>query len=377
MTSQCRSSAPLVPVPVRGHIDLVDGSPSIPRIRVAYIVDPRFPGGTSSAFAEELKTVAGLADVSVHAIDTKMFRGRPVSGQIEAALDETGLALQWGSPVVGADLVVLHNPVMLKYDGTMRSQIVAKHLIVVAHENFLRPDGAEGFAVAHSLDVIGRASLALRRSVAPISANNRTTVRDWLLMNRADGWDLLDADWFNICAHPVCRPTSTPADRRGRHSRPGFEKFPAIDVLDRCFPASAACNVILGADNLMADGIVRPHWTMLPFKALPLNDYFGMIDFLVYFTSATWRESFGRVMAEGIAAGKVVISDVDTAKTFSGGAIAADPHEVDRVIAKLVQEPALYRDHVLQAQRGLQEFSQATFREMFARVAHAAARGTA
>lgn len=348
-----------------------------PRIRLAYLVDPRFPGGTSSAFAEELKTVADLADVSVHAIDTKMFRGRPVSAQIEAALNETGLALNWNCPVIGADLVVLHNPVMLKYDSTLRSRIVAKHLILVAHENFLRPDGAEGFAVAHCLDVIGRASLALRRSLAPISANNRTTVHEWLQTNRAEGWDLLDADWFNICAHPVCGPTETPADRRGRHSRPGFEKFPAIDVLDRCFPASAACNVILGADNLMTDGIVRPHWTMLPFKALPLPDYFGMIDFLVYFTSATWRESFGRVIAEGIAAGKVVISDHATAKTFGGGAIAAEPHEVDCVIANFVKEPARYRDHVLRAQRGLHLFSQGAFREMFMQVSHAAPRVTA
>jgi hypothetical protein len=116
---------------------------------------------------------------------------------------------------------------------------------------------------------------------------------------------------------------------------------------------------------------------MLPFKALPLPDYFGMIDFLVYFTSATWRESFGRVIAEGIAAGKVVISDSATAKTFGGGAIAAAPHEVDSVTAKLVQEPTRYRDHVLQAQRGLEVFSQGAFREMFARVAHAAARVTA
>ncbi len=300
-----------------------------------------------------------------------------MSAQIEAALEETGLALKWDCPVIGADLVVLHNPVMLKYDSAMRSRIVAKHLIVVAHENFLRPDGAEGFAVAHCLDVIGRASLALRRSLAPISANNRTTVHEWLQANRAEGWDLLDADWFNICSHPVCRPTETPADRRGRHSRPGFEKFPAIDVLDRCFPASAACNVILGADNLMTDSIVRPHWTMLPFKALPLPDYFGMIDFLVYFTSATWRESFGRVIAEGIAAGKVVISDHATAKTFGGGAIAAEPHEVDCVIANFVQEPRATGTTSCGHKRGLHLFSQGAFRDMFARVARATARVSA
>jgi hypothetical protein len=33
-------------------------------------------------------------------------------------------------------------------------------------------------------------------------------------------------DWINICDFPFAPPTPAPRDRRGRHSRPGFEKFP-------------------------------------------------------------------------------------------------------------------------------------------------------
>ena len=41
-----------------------------------------------------------------------------------------------------------------------------------------------------------------------------------------------------------------------------------------------------------------------------------MIDFFVYFTAPTWQESFGRVVAEAIAAGKVVLTNPDIGATF-------------------------------------------------------------
>jgi hypothetical protein len=323
-------------------------------------MDPRFPGGTSTAAAAELPIVASLARLRVHAVEAAMFGGRELSPALAETFDELGIAPDWDSPVAGADLVVFHNPVFLKFQDDFAKRIVARHLVVVTYENFLRPGGAEAFDVARCLDQIDRAALTLRKSLAPVSALNRATVCDWLQQHPGHGgWQVLDRDWFSICDFPRIAPTSFPSDRRGRLSRPGFEKFPPLSDMDLCFPDHGAANIILGADALLASDLQRPHWTMIPFNGLPVQRFFDMIDFLVHFTAPTWRESFGRALA-----GKVVISDPETASTFAGAVVPATPAEVDETIAHFVANPALYRSQVLNAQSQLDAFSGRAFRAM-------------
>lgn len=335
---------------------------------IAYVVDPRLPGGTSSAVAAELLALADFAPVRVHALETRMFHGRTVAPQLAAALETLGLDLVWNAPTVCADLVVFHNPAVLKFQHVPGVRIVTRHLIVVTHENFLRPGAAEAFDVAGCLGQLDRATLSPRKSLAPVSPHNRRCALDWLAGRPGQaGWSVLGEDWFNICDHPRTAPSPAPADRRGRHSRPGAEKFPPLAVMDLCFPAQARANVILGADSYLAAGLDRPHWSLYPFRGLDLDEYFAMFDFMVYFTAPVWRESFGRVLAEAIAAGKVVITDADTAATFGGAALAATPEEVGAIIRRLVDRPRQYRDHVLAAQARLDRHSSGAFRDVFLR----------
>lgn len=336
--------------------------------RIAYVIDPRFSGGTSAAVAAELREVSRAGRVRVHAIRSAMFGAQPVSPLIEAAVADAGLPLVWDAPEIAADLVILHNPLFLKRDSTLTTRIIARHLVVVTHENLFRPGGVEGFDAGHCLTVIDRASLALRKSLAPISALNRTTVGAWLAGHPTSGWGILTEDWPNICDFATLAPTPAPADRRGRHSRPGFEKFPGLAEMDLCFPAHARSNVILGADSFLTDGPPRPQWRLLPYRSMPVPEFMTLLDFMVYFTSSQWRESFGRVLAEGVAAGKVVISDPATAATFHGAVIGARPAEVNAIIAGFIKTPARYRDHVLQAQALMGAFSTREFRLMFDRV---------
>lgn len=335
--------------------------------RIACVIDPRFSGGTSAAVAAELRALSREGSLCVHAIRSRMFGKQPVAPQINAALLDLGLSLIWDAPQIAADLVILHNPLFLKRDLALTTQIIARHLVVVTHENLLAPGGAEGFDAEHCLKVIDRASLALRKSLAPISAHNRRTVASWLATRPNLGWTILGEDWINICEFATLAPTSDPADRRGRHSRPGFEKFPSMPEMDRCFPPHARSNVILGGDTFLQDEQSHPHWQILPYRSLSVDKFLTRLDFMVYFTSPLWRESFGRVLAEGIAAGKVVISDPGTAATFHGAVIGAKPAEVDAIIARFVNSPTRYRDHVLKAQSKLQAFSADTFRQMFTR----------
>jgi hypothetical protein len=332
------------------------------RPRIAYVIEPRFPGGTSSAVARELRAVAPHARVEVHAISSAMFPGRPVAPAIAKALDDLGLPLRHDAPAIAADTVIVHNPSFLKFDQTLAPRIIANHLIAVTHENLLRPGGHETHDVAHCLDLIDRASLALSKSLAPISPHNRDTVAAWRAAHQGNAhWQVRPDDWFNICDFTLAPPTPAPRDRRGRHSRPGFEKFPSLADLDLCFPRHAEANVILGADLLDDAARTRPHWQAIPFDGIDLADYFARIDFMVYFTAPTFRESFGRVLAEGIAAGKVVISDPDTASIFGDAVVAARPAEVDAIVAAFVADPARYAAHVRRAQARLADFSATRF----------------
>jgi hypothetical protein len=336
---------------------------------IAYIFDPRFTGGTSAAIASELKVAVTLGRLQLHARRSAMFSGQDVAPALRQTLDALGLGLIWDAPQISADVVILHNPSFLRFQTDPHMRIVTRHLIVVAHENFLRPGKFESHDVRRCLDQIDQATLALRKSIAPVSGHNRTTIADWFSQNPgASGWQILAQDWFNICDFPLVPPTAKPADRRGRHSRPGPEKFPPLGDLDLCFPATAQSNVILGADMLLAAGLDRPHWTMVPFRGLELASYFQMMDFMVYFTALTWRESFGRVLAEGIAAGKVVVCDADTAATFGDAVVTTTPAQVDAVIAGFISDPESYRDQVARGQSWVGEHSPEAFRGRMAEV---------
>ena len=348
------------------------------RPRIAYVIDPCFPGGTAAAVAAELRVVADVADVEVHAIGSRMFAGRPVAPVLARALADLKLNLIWGCRTIRADLILLHNPAFLKFEPGLRSRLIARHLVVVTHENFLRPGGGEGFAAGHCLALIDSASLALCKSLAPVSPWNRATLMDWLRSQPKTGdWRVLARDWFNICDLPLTPPNPAPRDRRGRLSRPGFEKFPSLAAMDQCFPPHAEANIMLGGDTFLASARERPHWTIHPFLSLGAHEFFGMIDFMIYFTSPAWRESFGRVLAEAIAAGKVVICDHASAACFPGAALAATPAEVNAIVAEFIADPALYRRHAERAQKTLERYSPSAFRPLVHSMIHMPVGGAA
>lgn len=333
---------------------------------IAYVVEPAFPGGTSAAVARELRTVVPAvsrhARIEVHAVTSRMFPGQPMAPALAAAIEDLGLRLHRDAPRIAADTVILHNPSFLKFDPDFTPRIVARDLILVTHENFLRPGGHESHDVAHCLDLIDRSAVALRRSLAPVSTHNRSTVEAWRAARPGQRhWQLWREDWINICDFPLVPPTPAPRDRRGRHSRPGFEKFPTPREMDLCFPRHAEANVILGADGLEDMVRTRPHWRALKFGEVPVAHFLEEIDFMIYFTARTIRESFGRVLAEGIAAGKVVLTDRDTGAVFGDAVVATRPEEVDRTIAGFLARPETYVAQVERAQAGLARFSGAAF----------------
>ena len=313
--------------------------------------------------AADLRALRGHVELEVAAIETAMFRGRDPSPPLQDALDELGLELQWNPPVIRADTAIFHNPSCLKFDGSFAPRISCATALVVTHENFLRPSGSEGFDVAHCLGLLDRAIACGRRRLAPVSPTNRRGVAGWLAQT-GGAWSLAPFDWFNICDMPLSPPSDRPRDRRGRHSRPGPEKFPPLATMLRHFPPEADRSAILGADLLLLEPDALPkHWELIRFGELDVARFLEGIEFFVYFTHPLWRESFGRVIAEAIASGKVVITDPATAENFGTAVIASEGEDLEELIAGFVANPERYKRFVRQAQSWLQRFGPDAFAE--------------
>ncbi len=113
------------------------------------------------------------------------------------------------------------------------------------------------------------------------------------------------------------------------------------------------------------DDVVPQHWELMPFGSEDVDDFLQTIDFFVYYTHPFWQESFGRVIAEALAAGKVVIAAGPTGATFADGVIAATPEEVDGVVAALIAAPNDYRAQVARGQAALSAFGVTAFQDRF------------
>ena len=328
-------------------------------IRLTLVVDPRFSGGTSSAVAREIHALALVCKLRVVAISSKLFKGKSVHPLLEEACAATQTPLEWDPAIISADVVALHNPTFLKFNHVFSPRIVCDRLFVVCHENFVRPDGPESFDVAHCLDLIATQTIARKKYLAPISGWNRQCCITWL-----DGcpgsWAIAPVDWTNICDFETRLPTKVPADKRGRHSRPGLEKFATLPDMLAMFPAHCETVRILGADTLM-NSASPDHWDLLPFGAEDVHTFLATIDFFVYFTHPFLQESFGRVIGEALAAGKVVITSLETGATFGDGVISAKPAEVDTIVAAFIANPQAYANQVAKGHTALKSFDAGAF----------------
>ena len=216
-------------------------------------------------------------------------------------------------PVVRADAIVLHNPSCLSFDNGLEPRLSCVRPIVVTHENFLRPGGPEAFDVAHCLALVDGRAPAGAAAGADLARQSRR-VAAW----RAATGDGLAHRGGRLAQHrrpALARANPAPRDRRGRHSRPGFDKFPTLPALRAQFPPMRS-PARSSAPTRSAGRGAPPRTGSSTLSGRAGARFLTGIDFFVYFTNPLWQESFGRVIAEAIAAGKVVITDPDTAEAL-------------------------------------------------------------
>ncbi len=321
---------------------------------VVMAADLRFPGGTSTAVADEIRVLhAAGRSIGLVQMDAPIFGAQPhpVHPRL-AELLEAGKATRLEEhDVVDAPLLLIHHPMVLAGEPRRPLPVVrAARRVIIAHHAPLdardRP-----YYDCRRLERVGARLFGGPLIWAPISAasRGRFEAAPWPLL-------VLRRDWRNVVfCDEWGAPRASPQGARpvlGRHSRPGAEKWPATasDIL-RVYPDDPRFDVrILGVGEAARArlGRIPSTWTTYEFNQRGVREFLSELDFFVYFHHPTLVESFGRAIAEAIAAGCVAILPPYLKASFGAAALYTEPAGVRNEVLRLFADhPAFARQSQL------------------------------
>lgn len=325
------------------------------------IISTKFPGGTSSAFISEIPVLKKWGLEKVFSPTVKMTRKLPEHPALIDALAENDIHVMDDEdvPTIAAENIVIHNPAMFKFETALNFKMFAKNVFIVMHENPVDAFGTPQYAYQTVMDMLVSKTICENFYITPISDVSRKLISRSKMKGK-----IHSKNWNNIIHFLPKAPSVSPQDTRGRLSRPGMEKWCSDTELRQCFPAHSVSNHILGADLLIDRAVsFGKNTSLIRFGGTSVDTFLKNFDFFVYFHSAAWRESFGRVIAEAIAAGKLVITHPYLKQTFGSSCVYGTPSEVDQIIRKFVQKPNLYTKYVKAAQNNMSLYGVTKFEE--------------
>jgi hypothetical protein len=316
------------------------------RFDVLVVGDFRFPGGTSTSIASEVRALAaaGYSVGLLPAAGSVLRYPHPFNGAIAALVDRGQAALVPQKVAVDARLCALHHPqVFATYPARPWSIRAGQTLLVVHHP----PVDAAG-APAYDWQAIGRVvgETFGPHVWAPVGPKVRAAFRgidnppilseyDWLNVIDVAEW-ALPRDGF-LGARPVL----------GRHSRPDPVKWPGDRATFlQAYPDDPGVAVRLMGYGAALDSVVgrRPaNWEVLPFGAQPVRQFLASLDFFVYFHGATWIEAFGRAILEALASGAVAVLPRHFEPLFGEAAVYGEPGEVRDIVQRLHGDPVAFQ----------------------------------
>lgn len=319
---------------------------------VTLITDPRFMGGTASAFVTD---AAAFLDAGLK-VSIVLFRSnnffQPDDGDNPALTDLATDPRLVKEPGFSTALF-FHNP-----------QIFGPHQTQGTELRRLLPKYDMSFMIAHHPPFLGNGALCYDPlGVSRGLAKRVGTAPRWLpvsglvrgqLQSFAPLIDLGQEDWVNSFDTTAWRGSDDKLQSKvlniGRHGRAHPDKWPDDPMdLAASLPASDLTRVrILGADPAFFKerGVDISRWEILPFGAETPARFLAELDVFSYFHSATWREAFGRTIAEAMMCGARCILDPALRPTFGEHALYCHPREVEGVLDTIRQNPL---DHVTAA----------------------------
>ncbi len=342
-----------------------------PRARtfdVAIVSDFRYPGGTSVSVAQEIRAqhAAGYRTVLVPIRSPQLQRKRSFHPAIVACVQSGMAEMAHPDAEVDVTAAIVRHPAVLSVPPVAAPRISASVVVMVANQ--IHTDDSRGaddpYYDVGAVDRESHAVFGRRPMWAPIGP----LVRASLLESGAD-IDLAPDDWHNIIAVEdwAADRTRFVADVPviGRHSRPGWKKWPAsADEIRAAYPTEGDWLVrLLGGGETATEilGGTPRNWTLYPFGSRSPREFLKEIDFFVYFHHAGIGEAFGRTVIEALASGAPVIVSPDFSPLFGDACLYASPHQVQEIVAGLYADPAAYQERALRGQRAVEErfaFSQ-------------------
>jgi hypothetical protein len=321
---------------------------SIPYDIVA-IGDFRFPGGTSTAIAEELRAqaAAGYRTGLIQLKGPVLKFPHPINPRIRRCLDEGIAELLDPDAAVAARLVLAHHPSLFTHLPHRALRIEAEaRLLIVQHpplDGLGQPNYDCAAVHRHAEAVLGGAVLW-----APIGPAVRAQ-----FSGIDESPPLFELDWYGVIDSRPWQVTRIgPLEARpviGRHSRPDALKWPDdVPTILAAYPDDSSFIVrILGGGPFLRGllGGYPRNWEVWPFNAIPPKRFLGMVDFFVYFHHSAWVEAFGHTVIEAMASGAVAILPRHFQALFGEGAIYAEPQEVRARVRELHADRRAFLRH--------------------------------
>ncbi|HLT02164.1 MAG TPA: hypothetical protein VK001_08285, partial [Geminicoccaceae bacterium] len=313
--------------------------PGRPYYDIVAVGDFRFPGGTSTAVAEELRAqaAAGYRTGLLQLKGPVLKYPHAIHPQIRACLEAGAADLLDPATAVAAALVVAHHPAVFTHLPRRAIRVDAETRLLIVHHPPLDGHGEANYDWAaihrHAEAMLGGTVLwaptgpAVRGQFAALDDAPPLFARDWHGVIEPRPWRV--ARKGPLESRPVI----------GRHSRPDALKWPddrATALM--AYPDDPIFVVrILGGGPFLRElvGSYPPNWQVWPFNAMPPERFLATVDFFVYFHHSRWVEAFGRTVIEAMASGAVAVLPRHFEALFGEGAIYAAPHEVRACVREL------------------------------------------
>ena len=265
---------------------------------------------------------------------------------------------------VGADLVIVHHPPIMKYLPDAFPKINTKALAVLVNQLPQR-FGEPGNAYYQQRDVVTDCQKLFGMSPVwiPISPLVRRILSD-------SGFaPLAKEDWIPPLGSSVIARYSTrePRPRRhrvpvvGRHSRDHQTKWPEVGKdLRAAYCADSELPVrLLGGATFARKILSRwpDNWEDLAFDSMAVSDFLNTLDFFVHFTHSAYVEEFGRNIMEAMAAGIPAVVPPRFREVFGQAACYVEPGQVEDLICTMWDTKSAYEEQVEKGFEFVREFA--------------------
>ncbi len=323
------------------------------RYDIALITDIRFPGGTSTSNAAEIRIQhgAGLRTALFHVPSPlkgslrKWWRRKRVSPspKIASCLNEGRATLLSRSAKVYAPLTIIRHPTVANSSDFLPKNLKTDRVIVVINHPATRANGIVDYEL---IDIVANVKSALGH--IPELRPNSHIVEAHCRGPRSQEVATQDL-WPNVFPSLVTKPrrqkVSTPFVI-GRHSRDCVDKWPSdAAVIRHAYPEADGIKIkVLGGGKVPAAilGTLPSNWEVLEFDPFGQEAFLQSIDVYVYFHHEGWVEAFSRAASEAILAGVPTILSKSFEPLFKDAALYCEPHEVLILVKKLRDNPEFY-----------------------------------